>query len=35
MIAPAWLDDDNFDAMGKQRRSLAEMMQRRGPTRRG
>jgi len=34
-IIKAWLDDDNFDLAGKARRSLARMMQLRGPSRRG
>jgi hypothetical protein len=34
-IIKAWLDDDNFDAAGHARRSLSELMQKRGPSLRG
>jgi RimJ/RimL family protein N-acetyltransferase len=34
-IIQAWLDDANFNASGVARRSLAAMMQQRGPSRRG
>ena len=34
-IIQTWLDDDNFDAAGKPRRSLSQMMQQRSPRPRG
>jgi RimJ/RimL family protein N-acetyltransferase len=34
-IIKSWLEDDNFDAAGNACRSLSELMQQRGPSRRG